>query len=395
MKIILWGLMFDEEALSEAYKYSKCGVQMAPHKFQASLLKGFEQHEDVDVSVINVLPIGSYPVNYKKIFINRRVWGNNNLRPGYINLPWIKHKLQVVEIIRETENRLKQADNDDVYIMIYHFYEPFLKCAEYIKKKYPEVHICLIATDCIPGKSDMKKYVTVKNVKRGERIVKLAKNCDSFVLLTKYMAEPLETGDRKTAIVECICDEFQTACVAKNKSNNICLYTGTLDKEFGICELVDAFAELPEAKLLICGKGDAVEHIKESAGKHDNIEYLGFLDLKSVNELRNECDFLINPRRPTGTYTKYSFPSKTAEYIMSGRPVIMYKLEGMPDEYDEYLNYLNGETPEEIRRELKIIFSKNYEELTDKANRALKFVKNNKSSYMQAKKILNMLTKIK
>ncbi|MBE6606230.1 MAG: glycosyltransferase family 4 protein [Ruminococcaceae bacterium] len=392
MKIILWGLMFDEESLKEAYEYSARGVQMAPHKFQTNLLKGIEQIDNVAASVINVLPVGSYPVNYKKLFIKRSAWEKENVRPGYINLPWLKHKIQESEIIRETKKKLKNSAQEDTYIVIYHFYEPFLKCAEYIKKKYPEVHICLIATDCVPGKNDMKKYVSPKTIKKGERIVKRAKNCDSFVLLTKYMAEPLETGERKTAIVECICDEFQDACEAKSKSSNVCLYTGTLDREFGICELADAFTGITDAELWICGRGDAVEYISGLVQTHDNIKYLGFVDQKRVRELQNSCDFLINPRRPTGTYTKYSFPSKTAEYMMSARPVIMYKLEGIPDEYDEYLNYLKGETPEEIKNELVQIFAADYISLCEKADRARDFVLNNKSSYMQAKKIVEMIS---
>ena len=162
--------------------------------------------------------------------------------------------------------------------------------------------------------------------------------------------------------------------------------------EFGICELADAFTGITDAELWICGRGDAVEYISGLVQTHDNIKYLGFVDQKRVRELQNSCDFLINPRRPTGTYTKYSFPSKTAEYLMSARPVIMYKLEGIPDEYDEYLNYLKGETPEEIKNELVQIFAADYISLCEKADRGRDFVLNNKSSYMQAKKIVDMIS---
>ncbi|MGL5011509.1 MAG: glycosyltransferase, partial [Paracoccaceae bacterium] len=46
---------------------------------------------------------------------------------------------------------------------------------------------------------------------------------------------------------------------------------------------------------------------------------------------------MINPRRPEGAFTRYSFPSKTMEYLASGRPVIMHWLPGMPEEYRPYL----------------------------------------------------------
>ena len=36
-------------------------------------------------------------------------------------------------------------------------------------------------------------------------------------------------------------------------------------------------------------------------------------------------------------YTKYSFPSKIMEYVSTGKPTICYKLDGIPDEYDNIL----------------------------------------------------------
>jgi len=46
---------------------------------------------------------------------------------------------------------------------------------------------------------------------------------------------------------------------------------------------------------------------------------------------------MVNPRRPEGEFTRYSFPSKTMEYLASGRPVIMHWLAGIPEDYRPYL----------------------------------------------------------
>ena len=102
---------------------------------------------------------------------------------------------------------------------------------------------------------------------------------------------------------------------------------------------------------------------------------------------------MINPRQPSGTYTKYSFPSKTIEYMMSGKPVIMYKLEAIPDEYDQYLNYLTGTTSEQMGEDLKKIFAKDYNELIEIAKRARTYVKENKAAKKQAMQIVELLKK--
>ena len=166
---------------------------------------------------------------------------------------------------------------------------------------------------------------------------------------------------------------------------------GTLENEFFIYELAEAFINIGEGELWVCGKGAAEEKIKELSEKCDRIKYFGFVKAETAHELRDACDYLINPRRPSGTYTLYSFPSKTVEYMMSGKPIIMYKLEAIPDEYDGYLNYLHASSIEGIAKELKDIFAEDYTQLLDKANKGRKFILEEKSAIKQGRKVLQFL----
>ena len=161
-----------------------------------------------------------------------------------------------------------------------------------------------------------------------------------------------------------------------------------MNEEFNIVELAEAFVGIKHAELWICGTGSGAHDLRRMSEQHDNIRYFGFVEQGALQMYRDSCDFLINPRRPTGTYTKYSFPSKTAEYMMSGKPVIMYKLEGVPDTYDRYLNYLHGETPQEMRAGLEAIFAKDYAHLTEKALDARTFMMTAKNSARQAERIV-------
>lgn len=387
MNVVILGLMFSDLSLKAAYEDSKCGVQMATHTFQENLVKGMEQV--VNVSVVNVPPIGSFPINYKKIYIKSRNWGTNNHEVGYINLPVIKHFFQEKAIYSNLKQRLIPGDKN--VLLVYSLYKPFLQIVNRLKSEQPDLHVCLIQTDAIAGRNGMGKYMTKHSIKEGNELVALAKKCDSFVILTKYIAEPLEIGNRPYIVLECICDENQPENETKDESENICLYTGALEKAYGICDMVDAFKSIPDAQLWICGAGDAEEYIKEAAKEYSNIKFYGFVNKQRVMELRNQCDFLINPRRPEGTYTLYSFPSKTAEYLMSGKPVIMYKLEGIPDDYDPYINYLTGENYADICEELKRIFSSDYKRMKAVALRSREYMLSNKNKSVQAAKILELI----
>ncbi len=393
MKIIFLGLMYSEKTLDYCKKHSKNGLQMATHVFQSNLLQGLES-SGVNFKVVNIPPIGSFPINCTKLFFKGENWGKNNYQIPYLNLPIIKQKMQKGQLVKEIKKAIIQSKDKDVSIIAYSPYIPFLKAIKQIKKKYPFIKSNLIVTDCIPGREDMDKYMTKSAIKRGNEIVRLAKSIDSFSLLTKHLASALEIGDKPYVITECICNEHQKQATAKNKNDKICLYAGSISEEFGVDTLVDAFSKISGAELWVCGKSNSttsIEHLQEMAKKHGNIKYLGFVSKEEVEDFRNKCDYLINPRMPTGTFTKYSFPSKTAEYMMSGKPTIMYKLEGVPDSYDEFLNYITETTSDKLKEEIESIFNKDYAELQEKALRARDFLINNNSSKKQVGKILETL----
>lgn len=381
--------MYTEQSLRDAKQYSKTGLQMAPHIFLSTLIEGMSQLENIRLFVLNIPPVGSFPINYTRPIIRTELWGECNVQVGYLNFPIIKGMFQKRKLMAQIKKIIFMYFEDETYILGYNTYETFLDVLKMCKTKYRDIETGLLVTDCVPGKNDMDKYITSSRRRLGERIVRKVQTIDFFVLLTKYLADSLEINNKPFMIMECVCNEAQSCCAINEISKNICLYTGTLEIEYGICELADAFAMMYDAELWICGDGAGREYLEELMHKCCNIKYFGFLEHDELQKLRNQCDYLINPRKPTGTYTKYSFPSKTAEYLMSGKPTIMYKLEGIPDEYDKYLNYLSGQTVTEIKDELEGIFEEKYSDLIDKALKGRQFMLTNKNARIQTKKILS------
>ena len=89
------------------------------------------------------------------------------------------------------------------------------------------------------------------------------------------------------------------------------------------------------------------------------------------------------------------FPSKTAEYMMTGKPTVMYRLEGLSEEYDDLLNYIYAEEPEMLACELRNLMMVDRKQLLEKAVRAREYVLKEKSPEAQANRIIRMWEKNK
>ena len=143
---------------------------------------------------------------------------------------------------------------------------------------------------------------------------------------------------------------------------------------------------------MICGFGEAEKAILESQDKR--IVYLGKVDRKQALALQQRATVLVNPRQNTEEFTKYSFPSKTMEYLASGVPVVAYKLDGIPDEYDPYLNYVPDNSVEALAGTIQKIINMSAEDRKEIGRRGQKFVLEEKNAQKQTKRILDLINGI-
>ena len=172
------------------------------------------------------------------------------------------------------------------------------------------------------------------------------------------------------------------------------LYTGTLHRELGIAELLTAFQALEGVQLWLCGRGDMVPEVEQAVKKSNNIHYFGFVAQEIALALQTHACALINPRTAQGTFTRYSFPSKTLEYMRSGKPVLCCKLEGIPDEHDAYLRYIDPQTPEGIRAAVLALFALPKQEQADIGVRSRHFALEHKNNKVQALRVLSFLNQL-
>jgi len=174
--------------------------------------------------------------------------------------------------------------------------------------------------------------------------MRLANYADSFVFLTEAMKNLFDP--KPFTVME----GFLPTCQFDYNNTRIpksVLYTGSLNRAYGFGTLLEAFSSIPDldAQLWICGVGDMEEAVKNAAREDSRIQFKGFLPKSEVAALQTQCDVLVNPRTDEGEYTKYSFPSKTMEYLLSGSKVVMYRLPGIGDEYYRFIRTVDQPGP--------------------------------------------------
>ena len=172
---------------------------------------------------------------------------------------------------------------------------------------------------------------------------------DSFVFLTESMKELF--SEKPYSVIE----GFLPYCnfnYGNSREKKTVLYTGSLNPAFGITTLLSAFESIsdPDYRLWICGAGDGQRDVEAAAERDSRIIYKGFLPKSEIADLQTRCDVLINPRPADGEYTKYSFPSKTMEYLLSGSKVVMHRLDGIDEEYYRFIRTVDEHTPEAMAR---------------------------------------------
>ena len=223
------------------------------------------------------------------------------------------------------------------------------------------------------------------------------RHCTHYVLLTQAMNDYLNKQGKPYVILEGHADitmADKIPAMEKKNSPRICFYAGGVSKRYGLGNLVDGFrkADIPDAALHIYGPGDYVKELQQIAAEDERIFYGGMLLNTEIVDKEQEATLLVNPRPTDEEYVKYSFPSKTMQYMASGTPVLTTVLPGMPKEYHPYVYLLEDETADGIAKMLKKVLANSDEALFRKGLEARRFVLEQKNNVIQARKILEMLT---
>lgn len=363
------------------------------------IIRGLDYNLEKPVTIYNFLPVQSYPQYYPDMFIKKSTFshtrGANDINLPFINIQYIKRIFMGYSLYRQIRKWASVNNNDKKIIISYSMSPEFLDAMRIAKSVNPSIITCCIV-------ADLPEYtILTNNMNWSTKLYlkwlkyKMKKNLnfiDKFVLLTNHMAEKLVTRQDYITL-EGISTTFPFRKHILSNDLKYVFYAGTLNERFGIINLLKAFTLLENhnLRLVICGFGDSVEKIKEYAKKDSRILFRGQLPRLEVLKLMSECNVILNPRLGVEEFTKYSFPSKNLEALSSGIPLIAYKLLGIPDEYDSFINYPEDQSIEALAQIINEVCEDTKGIYIKKANEAKMWVESNKNKNVQCKRILELI----
>lgn len=236
----------------------------------------------------------------------------------------------------------------------------------------------------------------------GSTSVKMAnfviRHCTDYVLLTEAMNDYIQNTGKPYVVLEGHSDismREKLPALEKKSNPRSVFYAGGVSKQYGLAELVEGFqmADLPNTRLEIYGPGDYVQELQTIAEEDSRVFYGGMLMNSEIVEREQQATLLVNPRPTREEFVKYSFPSKTMEYMASGTPVLTTRLPGMPKEYYPYVSFIEEETAQGVSEALKAVLAQPNAELFQKGLAARNFVLEHRNNVVQAEKLLDMLKK--
>jgi glycosyltransferase involved in cell wall biosynthesis len=400
MKTLIICGYFDEANIFEVVENATSAIEISANKMQEKLISGFKCSGN-DVAVLSAPFIGAYPMGSRIKYF--RKFKNDQSICTYV-------KFNNIWGIRNFSRSmsLKRALNDFIYdkteekvIVIYCAHTPFLEAAVYAKKKDPKIKLCLYVPD-LPeymNLSSRKSLIYSIAKKYDIKIMsRLMKKVDGYVLLTEHMKNALPVGEKPYIVCEGLIDRIdQTAYLKKDTEEINVVYTGKLYEKFGVKDLIDSFKYIKDDRyrLILCGSGDCDEYARTVAQKDRRIILLGQIMPDEAVLWQKKTDVLVNPRPNNDEYTKYSFPSKNIEYLLTGNPVVGYMLDGMPDCYRKFMCIVN---PEEdcakvLADGIQNALSLSETDITNKYNLFVDYAEKNLLNSQMAESLLKMLQK--
>ena len=254
----------------------------------------------------------------------------------------IHWSLQYAKIIKQWA---KRHQGEDCKVFIYNTYHPSI---DYIYKACKKAGVklyCMLYDLGVPPKRLGLSRLSMYGYKRAERIAeKYIPLLDGRIVINERIIGHYAPGKDYLLIDGGITDQLVSKLFSLKKSEST-IYTfvlaGMLWEQNGTRLVLDALKSRPDlnVKVKICGKGNDVQLIKESAKSDSRIEYLGMLNQDQLFKIYENADVLLNLR--IEEEEDFHFPGKLLECLSMGKLVISTPIAHAERDYGQYMKILH------------------------------------------------------
>ena len=395
MKILYVGTYADPLTIFELNKQSTDEgiLSEAAIKYTKLIGEGLKIELEDEVTNLFLVPIGMFPI-CKKIFFYKSNTDGNYYIP-FVNLLILKQiSISLFIFLFSVQWYFRKKKKEKKIIVFSFLYLPFLTAVAPLKL-LNNLYIASFVPDMpefeysySKTKFSIKRLFIPIYIFMMKKIVDLN---DYFVFITRFMIDSFPK--KPCIIIEGLVDVKNENQVVKYQSvKKAIMYSGALYEKFGIKTLLEAFHEIDgDYELWLFGNGDMENDIVSFVKKDSRIKYFGSLANTEILGYQKKAKLLVNPRFTGNEFTKFSFPSKLMEYMMSGTPVLTTRLLGIPNDYSDKMYYIDEESIVGMKDAMLFCLKKNEEELFVFANRTKKYVFDKKNNLTQIKKFITLI----
>lgn len=395
------GRFYPKELLNNLSYFSRGKAGLSNHNFEMSIINGLCQQNGIKLICMTIPEVYSFPYSNRRLFTKAESYeykGHHIRSVGFCNLPIIKEIWSTIALTINLVKAFSKYEGDRIDVIINTPHNELLNAVRsarvFTNKRITQTVVIPDIPSLVTAMDKQSKLKGVILKHRNKRSMQMTSDSDGLVLLTEAMMDFVDKPV-KHIVMEGIVDVGTMDVNLKEEipDKKIILYTGTLRKIFGVMNLIKAFqlVAVVDAELWICGSGDSKEAIEEAEKQDSRIKFFGLVDSQTALKMQHQATILINPRTSDGEYTKYSFPSKTMEYLLSGKSTIINRLPGIPEEYYEYVYTPKDESVEALAECMSDVLSMDTKTRSIRALSGRKFIISSKNSYVQTKRILYLI----
>ena len=396
MKVLYISPLSSSRLIDEIFRKTNLNPGFAVQKFSRLLVRGLGQNQ-IDVTAFSIPPITKQYT--KKTWVNLKNETEDGVTYKYmpfVNFPIIKHIwVFMYSFFAVLRWGMKAGDNKAIICDVLCISSSM---GSLLASKLCGIKSVAVVTDIYDQMVGHKVSGLKAVVKKlaGYLNRKYVRSFTHYVLLTEAMSGLVNPKGRPYMVMEALCDEAlanETIPDVGKAFPKVIMYAGGLEEKYGLKMLVEAFKIIgrDDIELHLYGSGSYVTELIEDVKRDDRIKYWGVKPNEEIVEAEYKASLLVNPRFTTEEFTKYSFPSKNMEYMVSGTPLLTTKLPGMPEEYYPFVYLINEESIEGFAIAIENTINQTSRSLREKGEAARDYVLGKKNNVIQASRIINLI----
>ena len=331
-KILYLTSAMDNKSFKDYLADWKVAPNLSNQNFHNKLIHSLALTYDVDV-----ISVRSINRHFKHMTLPALIIKEENIYWKYIEVS--KSRLDKFFKMFKRIKSISMQDSEFIFVDVLNL--SLLKAAIKYRKKFGQKIVGVI-TDNPNNISFIRK-----NYKK--KLLDLGKSLDGYLCLTKGLEALYNPKGKPSTIIDGVSEEIKEFAPREIEGDYL-YFGGSLMKEYGVYNLIEAFKRLnkPSLKLVICGHHVNTNELYKEIGNNSNIIYVGPKSYYENLSLEKHALVTINPRPINSNIDEYSVPSKTLEFLSIGSLTVAVNNSVLKEHYEPCIIWAKSGEPEEL-----------------------------------------------